>query len=253
MKFLIHNVTNEIKSICRFGGKKVNILPNDYIEFEPNSSLESTFWANISRLNNVPGINVVVDERKQQLIKKLKRTNKLNTINNTNTNKVTDSTELITTIEETVNEPVNNEPLPEITNDEQVVNEEVEEIITTESITENTIENNDVETTSVEDDTNTSINDVVETVVETAEDSNNEVTTDEDTITEDVETVETNVESDEIDETNQSVKYSEEELNNMTKAELQAILDDVGVTYRKNNTNATLVNLILEYYNNSED
>lgn len=264
MKFLILNVTNEVKSICRFGGKKVNILPNNYIEFEPNNSLESTFWANISRLNTVPGIDVVVDERKQQLIKKLKKTNQLGSINTVNT-KVTNSTELTTTIEETVSEPVNNEPLPEIENaeeiisNEQIFNEEVNEIITdnttedetNESIATDTID--DVETTSVKDDINTSENDVVETVVETAEDSTNKDTMNEDNITEDVETVETNVESDEINETHQPVKYSEEELNNMTKAELQAILNDINVTYRKNATNATLINLILEYYNNSED
>ena len=53
-------------------------------------------------------------------------------------------------------------------------------------------------------------------------------------------------------ETNNFVKYSEEELNNMTKEQLQGILDELGVSYRKNNTNATLINLILGYYNSEE-
>ena len=257
MKFLIHNTTTEVKSICRFGGTKVNILPNDYIEFEPNNSLESNYWANISRTNSISGLNVIVDTIQQGLIKKLKRAGKL-TSTNINTKSIITNTvesvldkedatveeviestvEQVLTVEETVNEPINNEPLPEIEN--------VEEIISDEQIFDNVVE--EVVTT----DDNAVDNTIDETIEPTTED-NVEVETE--ATDNDVEDVETTVESDNIDTTDETtdfVKYSEEELNNMTKAELQEVLNTLGVSYRKNNTNATLVNLILEYYN-SED
>lgn len=258
MKFLIQNITNQPKSIVRFGGGEVLIPANDFIIFDSDNASECNYWANVNKNNNVIGINAIIDTAKIRLYTKLKDCGKYNTIigNNTVNETVTDTI----TISEPTDKVVVEDNIKEDTNTitESVVDEIVEDVITENTIEENTITAEPVVVDETEpevvEDTN-----IEEVVTETVEEN-----TEPETIVEVDEPVELNdvvdaepvteelVEVEEINEqveetTNTKLAYTEEELNTMSKADLQEICDTYGISYKKNNSISTLVGLIMEY------
>lgn len=254
MKFLIQNITNQPKSIIRFGGGEVLIPANDFIILDSDNASECTYWANVNKNNNVVGINAIIDTAKIRLYTKLKSCGKYNTIigNNTVNETVTDTI----TISEPTDKVVVEDNIKEDTNTitESVIEETVEEITTENTVEENTItaEPVVVEETETEVEEDTNIEEVVketiepETIVEVNEpvELNDEV--DAEPVTEEL------VEVEEINEqveetTNTKLAYTEEELNTMSKEDLQEICDTYGISYRKNNSISTLVGLIMEY------
>ena len=258
MKFLIQNITNQPKSIVRFGGGEVLIPANDFIILDSDNASECTYWANVNKNNNIVGINTIIDTAKIRLYTKLKSCGKYNTIigNNTVNETVTDTI----TISEPTDKVVVEDNIKEDTNTitESAIEETVEEITTDENtIEENTItvEPVVVEETETEVVEDTNVEEVTETVEETTEpetivevnepvELNDEV--DAEPVTEEL------VEVEEINEqveetTNTKLAYTEEELNTMSKEDLQEICDTYGISYRKNNSISTLVGLIMEY------
>ena len=176
--------------------------------------------------------------------------------NNTVNETVTDTI----TISEPTDKVVVEDNIKEDTNTitESVIEETVEEITTENIVEENTItaEPVIVEETEPEVVEDTNIEEVVtETVEETTEpeiivevdepvELNDEI--DAEPVTEEL------VEVEEINEqvedtTNTKLAYTEEELNTMSKEDLQEICDTYGISYRKNNSISTLVGLIMEY------
>lgn len=243
MKFLIQNITNQPKSIIRFGGGEVLIPANDFIILDSDNASECTYWANVNKNNNIVGINAIIDTAKIRLYTKLKSCGKYkdiignNTVNETVTNTITISepTEKVT-VEDNINEDTNT-----------TIESVVEETVVTEPVTVEETES-EIKDTTIE-----------ETVMETTEE-----TTEPETIVEvdepvilsdevDAEPVnEELVEVEEINEqveetTNTKLAYTEEELCTMSKEDLQEICDTYSISYRKNNSISTLVNLIMEY------
>ena len=258
MKFLIQNITDQPKSIIRFGGGEVLIPANDFIILDSDNASECTYWANVNKNNNIVGINAIIDTAKIRLYTKLKSCGKYNTIigNNTVNETVTDTITISEPTDKVVVEDNIKEDANTIT--ESVIEETAEEITTENTIEENTItaEPVVVEETEPEVVKDTNIEEVVtETVEETTEpetivevnepvELNDEV--DAEPVTEEL------VEVEEINEqveetTNTKLAYTEEELNTMSKEDLQEICDTYSISYRKNNSISTLVGLIMEY------
>jgi hypothetical protein len=264
MKFLIQNITNQPKSIVRFGGGEVLIPANDFIILDSDNASECTYWANVNKNNNVVGINAIIDTAKIRLYTKLKSCGKYNTIigNNTVSETVTDTTTISEPIEEVVVE--DNIKIDTNTITESVVAEIVEETTNESTIEENTITAEPVVVEETEPEEIVDDTKVEESVTETVEE-----TTEPETIVEVDEPVELNdevdaepvteelVEVEEINEqveetTNTKLAYTEEELNTMSKADLQEICDTYGISYKKNNSISTLVGLIMEYQTNED-
>ena len=101
MTILVQNLTNETKQICRFGGTKLFILPNNFITFNCTNSAESSFWSKQSIVDNSKnGIKVIIDISEINTLTKLRNAGKLPT-----TGKVTKEVEVVKKTE-TVEEPV---------------------------------------------------------------------------------------------------------------------------------------------------
>ena len=215
MKVLVQNLTNETKQICRFGGAKLFILPYNFVTFDCYTNAESSFWGKQSIVDNSKnGIKVIVDISEISKLIKLRNAGKLPTgqVNTTvEVDKPVDNVE--NDVEKT---PIVAEPIVE-------VKEEVQTFTTVqeaEPITEELVE------VSTEDTISTDV-DIVENNVE-------EVPVDV------VDEVENNVESS-IDTDNLTRDY----LETLSKAELQVICENKGISYKKNNSVNTLISLIL--------
>lgn len=225
MKFLIQNTTANDKFIVRFTGETLCIPKYDFIQFDSDDAVECNYWSNLA--NTVtPGMNIITNPSRIKLFNKLKAcgkyNNKCSTIEPTNT--TINSVEVETTLEtEVVVEP-------------EQLNTSIEELDIPVDVVEtpNTVE--DVVEVPVEETVTTETEEAVEEVTNTEE-----VTTSDaaevakDTTTED--TVET---------TDTPITYTEEELSNMSREELQGILNSLGIEYRKNSSVSKLINLILE-------
>ena len=212
MTILIQNLTNETKQICRFGGSKLYILPNNIITFECTNTQEVSYWSkqSIRNLDSV-GLKVVVDPTQINYLIKLRNAGKLaSVIGNDNTtisnnegieapaiveNNITSISDEVTVVESTVEEA--KEP-------ENIINDNSAD--TVENIVETSIPADVVDNTTVEE---------VETTVEE---------------TKNVETV---------------VEYTREYLSTLSKEELQNILIDKDISFKKNNSVNKLISLIL--------
>ena len=212
MTILIQNLTNETKQICRFGGSKLYILPNNIITFECTNTQEVSYWGkqSIRNLDSV-GLKVVVDPTQINYLIKLRNAGKLaSVIGNDNTtisnnegieapaiveNNITSISDEVTVVESTVEEA--KEP-------ENIINDNSAD--TVENIVETSIPADVVDNTTVEE---------VETTVEE---------------TKNVETV---------------VEYTREYLSTLSKEELQNILIDKDISFKKNNSVNKLISLIL--------
>jgi len=209
MTILVQNLTSETKQICRFGGKKLYILPNNIITFECTNTSEVSYWSkqSIKNLSSL-GIKVVVDISEINHLIKLRNASKLAatiTSNNTISSDKGNESPVI----------VENEVTP-ITEDIVVADTKVEETIEPETTVDN-VEN--IVETSIPADV------VEDTVVEEVENIVEE--------TSDVKTVENIVE------------YTEEYLSTLSKEELQNILINKDIPFKKNNSVNTLISLIL--------
>ena len=154
MTILVQNLTNETKQICRFGGTKLFILPNNFITFNCTNSAESSFWSKQSIVDNSKnGIKVIIDITEINTLTKLRNAGKLPT-----TGKVTKEVEIVEKVEtpvETVKEEVVETPveITEVENEvdiptftEEVVSEpitepleEVQDTITNEDVVDEEI------------------------------------------------------------------------------------------------------------------
>ena len=207
MKFLIQNTTSENKFITRFGGHKMCIPAQDFVEFDSDDILECNYWSSLIH-NPVEGINVVTDATRIKLLNKMKSCGKYGNVSNT----------------VKVNVPKKVEPVINIVKDKPV--ETSAESV--ETVVEKTIE--PVVNTPVITDSKT-----VEEVQEfTAED---EVTVEDTTVEEKI--IEEVTTSDDI-------PFTQEELSTKTKEELFAILDTYGIKYKKNYSVSRLINLVLD-------
>jgi len=217
MKFLIQNVTSEDKFIVRFRGDTLCIPKHDFIEFDSDNANECRFWSNLT-LKPTPGMNIITDISRIRLMNKLKACGKYKVTENTVTTlePVVEETEIISTVPDL-------ETLKEAEPVETIV-EEINAPIDTEV----TLQQDVVET---------------DTLLEKSEAKEME--------TDNVNTNEWNEEvvSQEITDAVVSPTFTEEELSTKNKSELQEILDTYNVEYKKNNSNTTLIKLILENCN----
>ena len=211
MKFLIQNTTSENKFITRFGGHKMCIPAQDFVEFDSDDILECNYWSNLIH-NPVEGINVVTDATRIKLLNKMKFCGKYGnvsnavkvnvpkkvepTINSVKDKPVEASIESVETVVEKTMEPVVDIPI--ITDSEAVkeVVEETKEIATEDEVTveDTTVDDNVVEEVAIPDD----------------------------------------------------IPFTQEELSTKTKEELLAILDTYDIEYKKNYSVSRLINLILD-------
>ena len=241
MTILIQNTTNDVKSICRFSGERVNISPKNFVIFDTDSADEAEYWAKQSTnfAIKAKGLNIVTDGNKIRLMKKfgtlalVSETTATYTPNNSanelfahtvenvenatveyqeEDNVVTENVDTESDIDSVNNEDINNESAQELVNNAS----EADEVIPTEDVID-----------SVDNETEYSYNSEVETEDMGSDESN------------DVETVEENVET----------KYTEDYLRSLTKNELFVILDDNGIEYKQNFNKDTLISLILENCN----
>ena len=154
MTILVQNLTNETKQICRFGGTKLFILPNNFITFNCTNSAETSFWSKQSIVDNSKnGIKVIIDMTEINTLTKLRNAGKLPAIG-----KVTKEVEIVEKVEtpvETVKEEVVETPveITEVENEvdiptftEEVVSEpitepleEVQDTITNEDVVDEEI------------------------------------------------------------------------------------------------------------------
>jgi len=213
MKFLIRNTTNEDRFITRFGGIRICIPAKDFIEFDSDNSMECNYWQTIK---NVTGLDVVTDISRIRLYNKLKQAGKYNVTNTSNT----------TTI--------NNATVDVITPAEQVDDNN--------SIQVDVIDNPNVSSNSV---TEISEPEVLQDVVEL------------EPITVDLEEVPAQINepvtiSEQVNEDGKSVAYTEEELSNMSREELQEICETFEIPYKKNNSVNTLITNIMNFQNSEE-
>ena len=241
MTILIQNTTNDVKSICRFSGERVNISPKNFVIFDTDSADEAEYWAKQSTnfAIKAKGLNIVTDGNKIRLMKKfgtlalVSETTATYTPNNSanelfahtvenvenatveyqeEDNVVTENVDTESDIDSVNNEDINNESAQELVNNAS----EADEVIPTEDVID-----------SVDNETEYSYNPEVETEDMGFDESN------------DVETVEENVET----------RYTEDYLRSLTKNELFVILDDNGIEYKQNFNKDTLILLILENCN----
>lgn len=214
MTVLIYNQTDEMKSIQRFNGTKLHILPNNFITFECTSVDEVKYWGvqSTRNLNNI-GIRVIIDLGEIRLLQKLKQANRLpahkvGSVETANSVKVDEKCSVDTVI-------------TEVNTETEVVSEGVF---------------NSVETVSDDEKlTEAIVDDTTETDADTDNDEN-------------IDIIDNNIEVVNDDNTVQITAdiSNAEYLATLDKAELQKILDDMNVSYKKNNSVNTLITLILE-------
>ena len=217
MTVLIQNLTNEIKHVARFDGSKLHILPNNFVKFECTNPQEVKFWGvqSTRNLSNI-GINVVIDDSKIRSLVKLQAAGKLNFVKVTN-NDIKTAVKTVENIVET--------KIDKVENVEKFV--ETKETYVEPQIT--------IEPTVVEEDTDVAVESTVEEISEpTIEDSN---------IEEDIALPQITDEN--VNDVKLCVPYTEESLSVLSKEELQEILNDMGIAYKKNNSVSTLISLII--------
>ena len=217
MKFLIQNVTSEDKFIVRFSGDTLCIPKHDFIEFDSDDANECRFWSNLT-LKPTPGMNIITDISRIRLMNKLKACGKYKVVENT-----------VTTLEPAVEETKIISTVPDL--------ETLKEAEPVEAIVEEINVPTDTEVTLQED--------AVEIYTLPKESEVEETETDEANTNE----LKEEAVSEEITNDVVSPTFTEEELSTKNKSELQEILDTYNVEYKKNNSNTTLIKLILENCN----
>lgn len=211
MKFLIQNTTSENKFITRFGGHKMCIPAQDFVEFDSDDILECNYWSNLIH-SPVEGINVVTDATRIKLLNKMKSCGKYGNVSNAV--KVNVPKKVEPTINSVKDKPVET-PIESV---ETVVEKTIEPAVNIPIITDSK-----------------AVKEVVEEIKEiTTED---EVTV-EDTTADDNVVEEVAIPVD--------IPFTREELSTKTKEELLAILDTYGIKYKKNYSVSRLINLILD-------
>ena len=241
MTILIQNTTNDVKSICRFSGERVNISPKNFVIFDTDSADEAEYWAKQSTnfAIKAKGLNIVTDGNKIRLMKKLgtltlvSETTATYTPNNNSNDlfaptveNVEDATVEYQEEDNVITENVDTESDIDSVNNEDINNESAQELVNNASEADEVIPTEDV-IDSVDSETEYGYNSEVETEDMDSDESN------------DVETVEENVET----------KYTEDYLRSLTKNELFTILDDNGIEYKQTFNKDTLISLILENCN----
>ena len=211
MKFLIQNTTSENKFITRFGGHKMCIPAQDFVEFDSDDILECNYWSNLIH-SPVEGINVVTDATRIKLLNKMKSCGKYGNVSNA----------------VKVNVPKKVEPVINIVKDKQV-KAPVESV---ETVVDKTIEPV-VDIPIITD--SEAVKEVVEEIKEIA--TEDEVTVEDTTADDNV------VEEVAIPD---NIPFTQEKLSTKTKEELLAILDTYGIKYKKNYSVSRLINLILD-------
>ena len=214
MKFLIRNTTNEDRFITRFGGIRICIPAKDFIEFDSDNSMECNYWQTIK---NVTGLDVVTDINRIRLYNKLKQAGKYNVTNTSNTLTINNTTVDVIT------------PAEQIGNNNSSIQVEV-------------INNSDVSGDSI---TEIPEPEVLQNVKES------------EPITVDLEEVSAQINepvtiSEQVNESDKSVAYTEEELSNMSREELQEICETFEIPYKKNNSVNTLITNIMNFQNSEE-
>ena len=240
MTILVQNLTNETKQICRFGGTRLYVLPNNFVTFECTNTQEVSYWSkqSIKDLSSV-GLRVIIDPNTIASLLKFRNVSKKTFA------KITDSVKKVETTTITSNDNATNiETVKIIETDIPTAVENIVEVSSTieetvdnvESVVENEVIVEDVEN-SVE--TETTVEDItkIETPAETDTVLAVEATTE----------TEGTVEAEEPTETNDSteVEYTEEYLSTLSKADLQEICLNNDIPFKKNNSVSTLINLIL--------
>ena len=133
MKFLIQNTTSENKYITRFGGDKICVPKNDFIEFDSTDALECKYWSNLV-YNPIEGLKVITDTTRIRLLNKMKACGKLGNTTNTVTKKdISNKVEPEVVIQEEVIEKPIKKSVEKTTKEvetpaKEVVNEKVEEV-----------------------------------------------------------------------------------------------------------------------------
>ena len=160
MTILVQNLTNETKQICRFGGTKLFILPNNFITFNCTNSAEVSFWSLQSiKDNSKNGIKVIVDISEINTLTKLRNAGRLPAIG-----KITEKVETVKDVEKVVETPTT---ITEVSNKEEIP--EFTEVVESEPITE-----------PLEEITgNTIVEDVITTKEEVIEDTIKDLTSEE--------------------------------------------------------------------------
>lgn len=225
MKFLIQNTTANDKFIVRFTGETLCIPKYDFIQFDSDDAVECNYWSRLTP-DVTSGICVITNPSRIQLFNKLKACGKYN--NKCSTIEPTNTTINSVEVETTSKTEVAVEPEQLTTSVEEL--DIPVDVVETPNTVEDFVEVPTEETATVE------TKEVVEEITDTEEvNTSNVVDVTEDTTTENtVEAVDT------------SITYTEEELSNMSKEELQGILNSLGIEYRKNSSVSKLINLILE-------
>lgn len=213
MRFLIRNTTNENRFITRFGGIKICIPAKDFIEFDSDNSMECNYWQTIK---NVTGLDVVTDINRIRLYNKLKQAGKYNVTNTSNTPAII------------------NTPVDVITPAEQMDDN-------------NSIQVDIIDSPNISSDNITEIPEPE--ILQNVEES--------EPITADLEEVPAQINesvtiSEQVNESDKSVAYTEEELSNMSKEELQEICETFEIPYKKNNSVNTLITNIMNFQNSEE-
>lgn len=213
MKFLIRNTTNEDRFITRFGGIRICIPAKDFIEFNSDNSMECNYWQTIK---NVTGLDVVTDINRIRLYNKLKQAGKYNVANTSNTPAII------------------NTPVDVITPAEQMDDN-------------NSIQVDIIDSPNISSDNITEIPEPK--ILQNVEES--------EPITADLEEVPAQINesvtiSEQVNESDKSVAYTEEELSNMSKEELQEICETFEIPYKKNNSVNTLITNIMKFQNSEE-
>lgn len=213
MKFLIRNITNEDRFITRFGGIRICIPAKDFIEFDSDNSMECNYWQTIK---NVTGLDVVIDINRIRLYNKLKQAGKYNVPNTSNTSTIINTTvDVITPAEQIDN---NNSMQVEVIDNSDVSGDSIIEIPEPEVL--QNVEESEPVTVNLEE-VPAQINETV-------------------TI------------SEQVNDGDKSVAYTEEELSNMSREELQEICETFEIPYKKNNSVNTLITNIMNFQNSEE-
>lgn len=232
MTILVQNLTNETKRICRFGGQRLYILPNNFITFECTNTQEVSYWSkqSIKDLSSI-GIKIIIDTTIIATLIKIRNSGKLTSgVINTDNEVVKD---IVNTVKSNV-ELTSNDSSAEAIKVEKV-DTPTENVVEVPSTVEETVDNveNDVEKEVIVED----VEATVETDTIPAVEEETEVETINDTDTETTDTIE--------ETTSTEVEYTEEYLSTLSKEELQDICINKDIPFKKNNSVSTLINLIL--------
>lgn len=230
MKIVLKNNNNEVYTIRRFNGIQVNIPANDYIVLNISNQSEIKYWTTVN-LDQV-GLSLITNE---SLIRKIEQLIlKKNATNTTNTPLV-DSIKTTKNIN-TVTNIKNNSEKADVSSNNSNKNSKVSSK-TTEVSNKTTEEPKLTKLNNSEINNNTKTIKSEQIVKPIIAENNNTATNN---ISE-----KSNKEKETAKTEDKIIKYTEQDLVQLSRRELYTILEKANIEYAKNMTTPKLINLIL--------